>query len=105
MFRVAKWRARPLSQAPFGTGRTFGLGDTSISTWFSPKDSGKFTWGVGPVVLIPTSTDDALGIVEWGDGLSAVALVMPGSRVIGSLFRNVWSSTADDGSKLNLFTW
>lgn len=85
--------------------RIFGLGDSTISTWFSPKDSGKLTWGVGPILLIPTSTDDRLGLGEWGAGLSAVVLGMPGHWVVGSLFSNVWSATADDGSRVNLFTW
>ena len=42
----------------------FGLGDTSFTAFFSPKDSGKLTWGVGPVALIPTATDDLLGVDE-----------------------------------------
>ena len=87
------------------TGRTFGLGDTTFTGFFSPKDSGKWTWGVGPVVLIPTSTDDTLGVGEWGAGLSAVFLTMPGNWVVGSLFSNVWSSTNEDGRRVNLFTW
>lgn len=85
--------------------RIFGLGDSSFSAFFSPKDSGKLTWGVGPVALLPTSTDDALGVGEWGAGLSAVILGMPGDWVVGSLFSNVWSAENDDGDKVNLFTW
>lgn len=85
--------------------RIFGLGDSSFSAFFSPKDSGKLTWGVGPIALIPTSTDDALGVGEWGAGLSAVVLGMPGDWVVGSLFSNVWSGKNDDGDKVNLFTW
>lgn len=86
-------------------GNKFGLGDTTFTAFFSPRDSGKLTWGVGPVVLIPTSTDDVLGVGEWGGGLSAVVLGMPGNWVVGSLFSNVWSATAGDGSKVDLFTW
>lgn len=88
-----------VSQPTFGGDRENGLGDTSFSAFFSPKDSGDLTWGVGPVVLIPTSTDDSLGAGEWGGGLSAVVLGMPGNWVVGSLFSNVWASD------INLFTW
>ena len=84
----------------------FGLGDTSFTAFFSPKDSGKLTWGVGPVALIPTATDDVLGTDEWGGGLSAVFLGMPGNWVVGSLFSNVWTPVESDGSRaVNIFTW
>jgi hypothetical protein len=91
--------------SPVDQDRIFGLGDSTFTAFFSPKDSGKLTWGVGPVVLLPTSTDDALGTGEWGAGLSAVVLGMPGHWVVGSLFSNVWSATSDDGTRVNLFTW
>ena len=55
--------------------------------------------------LIPTSTDDALGVGEWGAGLSAVFLGMPGNWVVGSLFSNVWSFTNEEDRRVNLFTW
>ena len=71
----------------------------------SPKDSGKWTWGAGPVVLIPTNTDSRLGPDEWGIGASVVVLTMPGSWVVGSLFSNVWDINASAGNDLNRFTW
>ena len=92
-------------------GRKNGLGDTVFSAFFSPKDQarwlgGRWLWGVGPALLLPTSTDDRLGPGEWGAGPSAVFLTMPGDWVIGSLFSNVWSfSHDDDEDKVNLFTW
>jgi len=88
-----------LSQSLADEDRKNGLGDTSFSAFFSPKDSGKLTWGVGPQVLIPTSTDDSLGSGNWGGGVSAVFLGMPGNWVVGSLFSNVWAQD------VNTFTW
>ena len=85
--------------SPTDDDHIFGLGDSTFTAFFSPKNSEKLTWGVGPVLLIPTSTDDALGKGEWGGGLSAVFLGMPGNWVVGSLFSNVWASD------VNLFTW
>ncbi len=38
----------------------FGLGDTVQSFFFSPVGS-PVIWGIGPVFLVPTATDDALG--------------------------------------------
>lgn len=90
----------PVTSQPLADGdRQDGLGNTTFTAFFSPKAPGKLTWGVGPVVLLPTSTDDALGAGEWGGGLSAVFLGMPGNWVIGSLFSNVWAQD------VNQFTW
>ncbi|MCJ7830867.1 MAG: hypothetical protein MUP74_05710, partial [Desulfobacterales bacterium] len=46
-----------------GAGDQFGLGDTVQSLFLSPKapTSGGLSWGVGPVLLLPTGTDDLLG--------------------------------------------
>ena len=88
-----------------GEGQINGLGDTTFTGFFSPKDSGKLTWGVGPVFLIPTATDDALGSDKWGAGASAVFLAMPGKWVVGSLFSNVWSFAGSGSQNINLFTW
>jgi hypothetical protein len=96
---------------PGDDGRENGLGDTVFSAFFSPRDQsrwlgGRWLWGVGPALLLPTSTDDRLGPGEWGAGPSVVFLTMPGNWVVGSLFSNVWSFTHDDDDdKVNLFTW
>ena len=85
--------------------RTNGLGDTTFTAFFSPKDSDKLTWGTGPVFLLPTATDDVLGSDKWGVGPSVVLLAMPGNWVIGSLFSNVWSFAGSGDQDVNLFTW
>jgi hypothetical protein len=74
-----------------GEGRVNGLGDTTFTGFFSPKDSGDITWGVGPVF--------------WGAGPALVVLTMPGKWVIGSLFSNVWSFAGSGDQDVNLFTW
>ena len=83
--------------------RENGLGDMLFTAFLSPKDAGQWFWGVGPALLLPTSTDDRLGAGEWGAGPSAVVLTMRGPWVVGSLFSNVWSFTGDE--QVNLFTW
>jgi hypothetical protein len=95
-----------ISQPLADGGRKNGIGDTLFTAFFSPKDSGKITWGLGPAVLFPTSSNDALGAGDWGAGLSAVFLGMPGHWVVGSLFSNVWSEKEDNQDRTtNLFTW
>lgn len=87
------------------SGGEFGIGDTTLTAFLSPKASGKFVWGVGPIFLIPTATDDTLGTGKWGAGASVVALVTPDPWVIGFVASNVWSFAGDsDRNKVNLFT-
>ena len=95
-----------ISQPDFytgGQGREFGLGDISFSAFFAPSKSSKLTWGVGPVFVLPTATDDTLGMDTWSGGVSVVGLMMPGKWVVGSLFSNIWDISGD--ANVNFFTW
>ena len=108
-----------ISQPDFytgGEGRTTGMGDITFSAFFSPADSKKITWGVGPIFLFPTATDgplggisedggESLGSDKWGAGASFVGLMMPGKWVFGSLISNVWSFAGSGERDINLFTW
>lgn len=86
-----------------GEGRVNGIGDTTLTAWFSPNTGG-LIWGAGPVLLFPTATDDALGSDRYGAGLSAIVVAMPGNWVMGTLVSNVWS--VGTGEKdVNIFTW
>jgi hypothetical protein len=84
-----------------GQGSTSGLGDTSYTAFFSPREPGNLIWGVGPVVSIPTSSDVQLGTGEWAAGPSVVLLAMPGSWVTGILLSNIWSFDSD--ANVNFF--
>jgi len=76
-----------------GAGSQFGLGDINLSLFFSPKKptSGGVTWGVGPVLLLPTATDDLLGAEKWGAGPAIVALTTRGPWTFGMLGNHLWS--------------
>ena len=76
-----------------GAGDQFGLGDTVQSLFFSPKaPSGSgWIWGVGPVFLLPTGTDDLLSAEKWGAGPTAIALKQEGPWTYGGLFNHIWS--------------
>jgi hypothetical protein len=75
------------------SGSQFGLGDITASAFFSPKQptSGGIIWGVGPVLLLPTRTDELLGLGEFGVGPSAVALTQKGSYTLGALINHIWA--------------
>ncbi len=75
-----------------------GLGDIIASQFFSPKapTAGGWIWGAGPVELLPTASDDALGGDKWGLGPTAVALKQTGPWTVGFLANHIWSVAGDD---------
>lgn len=82
------------------SGQQFGLGDTLQSFFFSPSTViktglGSLTWGVGPVISIPTATDDLLGSDKLGLGPTAVVLIQSGPWTYGALTNHVWSVAGD----------
>lgn len=74
-----------------------GLGDITASQFFSPKKptSRGWIWGVGPVELLPTASEDTLGSGKWGLGPTAVALKQAGPWTIGGLANHIWSVSGD----------
>jgi hypothetical protein len=77
----------------FGTSSQSGLSDTLQSLFFSPKapTSGGWIWAVGPVLLLPTATDDLLGAEKWGAGPTALALKQQNGWTYGVLANHLWS--------------
>ena len=86
-----------------GVDRKSGLGDTNFTAFLSPSKTSKMLWGVGPSLLIPTATDDRLGLDKWALGPSLVFLGMPGNWVIGALVSNVWSVGGSGDQDVNFF--
>ncbi len=85
-------------------GGTFGLGDLTYQLFFSPAKPGKLIWGVGPVTIIPTATDDVLGSGKWSAGPAAIALIMHKQIVAGAIVFNAWSFAGDsDRGDVNQF--
>ena len=80
-----------------GAGSQFGLGDINLSLFFSPKKptASGITWGIGPVLLLPTATESLLGAKKWGAGPAAVALTVRGLWTIGFLANHLWSYAGD----------
>lgn len=71
----------------------FGLGDTVQSVFFSPKapSASGLIWGVGPVLYLPTATDDVLGAEKWGVGPTGVMLQQQGPWTLGVLANHIES--------------
>ena len=48
---------------------------------------------MGPVVLLPTATDNALGSQKFGIGPTVVVLTQPGKWTLGALANHIWSTS------------
>ena len=83
---------------PFPGVSEFGLGDTVQSVFFSPKapTASGWIWGAGPVLLVPTATDEVLGSEKWGIGPTAVVLKQQGPWTYGALANHIESFAGDD---------
>jgi hypothetical protein len=68
-----------------------GLGDITQSLFFSPNKTEPLIWAVGPVFLIPTATDAALGTQKWGVGPTVLALKQKNGWTYGLLANHIWS--------------
>jgi hypothetical protein len=79
-----------------GTGQS-GLGDAVQSFFISPNKTEPFIWGVGPVVLIPTATNEFLGSDQLGLGPTLVVLKQQGHWTYGALFNHIWRVAGGDG--------
>ena len=75
-----------------------GLGDVLASQFFSPKAPTASGWilAAGPVELLPTASDDALGAEQWCIGPTAVALKQAGPWTYGALVNHIWSVAGED---------
>lgn len=83
-----------------GAGDQFGLGDVVQSFFLSPVlPTSGWIWGVGPVFLLPTATDDLLGMEKWGAGPTVVLLKQTGPWTYGALVNHIWSFAGDDDRK------
>lgn len=86
-----------------GAGSQSGIGDVFQSFFFSPKapTTGGWVWGAGPVLLVPTGSDDLLTGGKWGAGPTGVVLKQEGPWSFGLLANHVWSF-AGDGDRADI---
>lgn len=72
---------------------TSGLGDIELSLFFSPTKVGPggLIWGAGPVISVPTATEDIYGTKKLSIGPAVVVLEIQGHWLYGVLAQNEWS--------------
>jgi len=66
---------------PPGRGETWGISDSQLQIFFSPKSDSAWKWGLGPVISLKTHTNSKLEGAGWGGGAAAV--------LVGSLSENI----------------
>jgi hypothetical protein len=77
-----------------------GLSDIIFTAFYTPATQG-LTWGVGPVLEMPTG-GSLRGTEKWSIGPSAVLLVQPEEWTFGLLANNTWSFAGNpDRGKVN----
>ena len=81
-----------------GAGSQTGTGDIVQSIFFSPKapTASGWIWGAGPVLLLPTGSNDLLTTDKWGAGPTAVVLKQSNGWTRGVLANHLWSFAGDD---------
>jgi hypothetical protein len=86
-------------QDRIGTSSQGGLGDTTLSLFFSPKSPGPggMIWAIGPELYFPTATDDLLGAEKWGAGPTAVVIWQKHGWTYGALANHIWSYAGNEG--------
>jgi hypothetical protein len=72
----------------FTAGVDYGLSNMQPQFYLSPVHVGKFIWGIGPQLWLPTATYDKLGINKWGGGPTTVGLYRTGHWLGGALINN-----------------
>lgn len=81
---------------------TTGLGDITLSLFFTPTKETKWIWGVGPVIDFPTASNDLVGFGELNMGPSVILIQFNGKWVYGFTANNAWSVANDHVNKLYL---
>jgi hypothetical protein len=80
-------------------GVQYGLGNMEPQFYISPAHSGKFIWGIGPQLYLPTASEDTLSVNsslaqigrKWGGGVATVGLTHHGHWLGGMLLSNQWA--------------
>jgi hypothetical protein len=82
-----------IGQPPLFEGGTAasGLGDVFASFFFQPAHPKRVIWGVGPAIVLPSTSDPALGAGKWSLGPTIVVVKQTGPWTVGVLWNQVWS--------------
>jgi len=87
----------PVATAPeFPDGYTTGIGDLTLMDLFVLPKVGDMTFAAGPLLVIPTATDDLLGSGKWQAGAAGVVIAPQDWGLLGGLLTYQHSFAGDD---------
>ena len=90
---------------PAATVPPFGLAPITFSAFLSPTQTiDGWTWGIGPIVELPTITNKTLGSNVWGLGPAIVAVRTAHPWVYGLLVNTVFSLGGTSGPSGTRYT-
>ncbi len=78
------------------SGANTGVGDINMTLFYSPTSKNGLTWGIGPVLILPTNTN--VSARKFSTGASFLVLKMSKKLVYGFLLSNVWSVSGDSNA-------
>jgi hypothetical protein len=90
----------PLPANPGGS-ETWGLSDSALQFFFSPRSDSSWKWGVGPTFTLKTRTDDKLAGAGWGAGPIGVVVGGVGDVSIAAIAGHVWGD--ENGFSTSIF--
>lgn len=71
-------------------GDKWGLSDTILQYFFSPKATEGYKWGIGPQVSLRTRTSDRQAGAGWGGGVAGVVFGSMGNMALGVVAFQHW---------------
>lgn len=71
-------------------GDQWGLSDSIVQYFFSPKSDASVKWGIGPQVSLKTRTSDQQAGPGWGAGVAAVIFGGVGNWALGAVAMQHW---------------
>lgn len=71
-------------------GTKWGLSDTILQLFWTPKTDAAIKFGIGPQVSIPTHTTDRVAGPQWGAGLAGVFFGFAGELAYGAILGHHW---------------
>lgn len=86
---------RPVNPNPTLGERAFGLSDLLHASFLTPEGQGKFIWGAGVALGIPTATSRALGSGKWAMGPAVRLTFRSGPWNLGAVGAQRWSFAGD----------
>ena len=87
---------RPINPNPTLGERAFGLGDLLHASFLTPEGQGKFIWGAGLGLSLPTATSRPLGSGKWAMGPALRLTFRSSLWNLGAVAIQRWSFAGDE---------